>query len=160
MKEVWKEIEGYENYLVSSNGRIAKILKGDGNGKGYRYLKFKDNKRFYIHQLVAKMFIPNPRKFPIINHKNGDKNNNNVNNLEWCSYSHNIKEAYRLGLNYSNSKKINQYSLDDKFIKQWKSMSEIQRKLGINYSGISKCCRNIRKTFKGYKWQYANEGDE
>lgn len=155
-QEIWKPIKGYENYIVSSKGRIAKILKGDSNGKGYRFIKFKDGKRIYIHRLVAENHIDNPNNEPIINHINGDKSDNRIENLEWCNYSYNEKEAYRLGLKDRKGTKINQYDLEGNFVKEWESMSEVERQLGYDYTGISSCCRNKMNTCHGYIWKYKN----
>lgn len=153
-KEIWKTVEGYNDYIVSSNGRVARILKGDDNGKGYRFIKFPDGKRIYIHQLIARAFISNPNNYPIINHKDGVKNNNNSNNLEWCNNSHNIKEAYRIGLHQPKYVKVVQKDLQGNVIKVWNSMKEIQEVLNIDYQRISKCCRGVRKTCKHYIWEY------
>lgn len=160
MKEVWRKVDKYEQYMISSKGRIAKILKGDSNGKGYRFLKTPDNKRIYIHQLVALEFIPNPNNYPIINHKDGNKENNCISNLEWCNYSHNIKEAYRLGFHKPTVKSVVQKDLTGRIIKKWKSMKEAQDKTGISYQKISRCCAKKQKQAEGFIWEYENEKEE
>lgn len=160
MKEIWKPVDGYEEYMVSSKGRIAKILKGDSNGKGYRFIKFSDNKRIYKHQLVARAFIPNPNNYSIINHIDGNKDNNDVKNLEWCNYSHNCKEAYRLGLHIPKGIPVVQKTLDGKFIKKWSSMREAERETGVAYECISRCCKGKLKTSGGYKWEYFENREE
>lgn len=71
------------------------------NEKGYYRVdlsKERKSKRFRIHRLIAKTFIPNPNNFPEVNHINGNKKDNCINNLEWCTHKHNMKEAYKLGL--------------------------------------------------------------
>lgn len=118
MKEIWKPIEGYEGlYEISNLGRVKsiqyfnhvnnksyprnKILKPLPNDRGYHRVdlsKFGRSKRYRIHRLVAEAFIPNPNNFPEINHIDGNKQNNSINNLEWCTRKHNMKEAYKLGL--------------------------------------------------------------
>ena len=127
MQEIWKDIEGYEGlYQVSNLGKIKsiqylnrvnnksyprnKILKIIINEKGYLKVdlyKLKKKKRFRIHRLVAQAFIPNPNNFPEINHINGNKQDNSINNLEWCTHSYNMKEAYKLGL-VTPPKKVSQ----------------------------------------------------
>lgn len=74
------------------------LLKGAVNNSGYKQVKI-DGKYECVHKIVAKLFLLNPRKYTEVNHKNGDKLDNNVSNLEWCSRQHNIKHAYDLGLN-------------------------------------------------------------
>ena len=127
MQEIWKDIEGYEGlYQVSNLGKIKsiqylnrvnnksyprnKILKIIINEKGYLKVdlyKLKKKKRFRIHRLIAQAFIPNPNNFPEINHINGNKQDNSINNLEWCTHSYNMKEAYKLGL-VTPPKKVSQ----------------------------------------------------
>ena len=153
--------------------------------KSQRYLRsnlWKDGKykTFSIHRLVAEAFLPNPNNFPVVNHKDGNKLNNRVDNLEWCTQSYNVKESYRLGLqkiltppmkedyvpwnkgkkmstdyiqkNYPK-KKVNQYSLNNDFIKCWGSISQAEKELGITH--ISNCCRGKRKSAGNYIWRYA-----
>lgn len=125
----------------------------------------KDGKRKTkrIHKLVAKAFIKNPNKYTIINHIDGNKTNNNINNLEWCTQKHNIQQSFLLGLSKRRrgeqnilSKKINQYNLQGKFIKQWNCMNDIERELNINLGNIWKACKGIKKTAGNYIWKYAN----
>ena len=116
--EIWKDIEGYEGlYQVSNLGRVksiygwcgnrfvkrTKILKLKINNKGYTkvYLyKNKKSKMFFVHRLVAMAFVPNPNNLPQVNHKDGNKLNNSIGNLEWCTCSENIKHAYKTGLKH------------------------------------------------------------
>ena len=103
MDEVWKDIEGYEGlYQVSNLGNVrslkyaggnkVKLLKQYTDKKGYKRIGLYKNgkyKLYMVHRLVTIAFIPNPNNLPIINHKDEDKTNNNVNNLEWCTYEYN-----------------------------------------------------------------------
>lgn len=120
-KEIWKDIKGYESlYQVSSYGRVKslitnKIRKEDTNNWGYKKVTLhKDgkSKSFFIHRLVATHFIKNPNKYSEVNHKDGDKSNNHISNLEWCTRSHNMKHAIENELitpptNYKNGKWLN-----------------------------------------------------
>lgn len=182
--EIWKPVVGYEElYEVSSMGKIKslnnrsnhkkeKILKPIKDKDGYlRICLCKNNKKKIkaIHRLVAEAFISNPNNKPVINHKDGIKYNNNVNNLEWCTISENSKHAYdnRLriiserqkefcrSLHIKNMKRINQYDMEDNFIKTWNSIADIKRQLKID--NISACCKGIRKQSGNFKWRYADE---
>lgn len=105
--EEWRDIEGFKGlYQVSNLGRVKSLKKGIilsicDNGNGYKVVNLKVNRIQHmktVHRLVATAFIPNPENKKEINHKNGDKSNNSVENLEWCTRSENGKHAYRTGL--------------------------------------------------------------
>jgi hypothetical protein len=122
-EEIWKPIKGYEEcYEISNKGRVRNIktgqIKTNSIGKvGYPvvYLgkcnKYLKAKRMYLHRLLAEHFIPNPENKLTVNHIDGDKTNNNLDNLEWASYSENIKHAYDTGLHIATR------NLDDETIK-------------------------------------------
>lgn len=119
-KTVWKDVAGYEGiYEVSNTGeirsfdkwvdiglgrkqfKIARILRPGKGSHGYLTIAFckdKIQKSVCIHRIVIETFIPNPLKYRCVNHKDGNKLNNNVENLEWCSHSMNNKHAYDTGL--------------------------------------------------------------
>jgi hypothetical protein len=125
MKEIWKDIPGYEtSYQVSDLGRIksfcrnkkGRILKLNLTNKGYYIIALsKDNniKGKLVHRLVANSFIPNPFNKPQVNHKNGIKTDNNVNNLEWMTALENIRHSYDNQFIFSESgiKKLKRISL-------------------------------------------------
>ena len=103
MEEIWKSIEGHKDKIEVSNfGRIRKIIefkKKDYDG----YIRIELNKNSNkgseaIHRLVAKHFLENPDKKTIVNHKNGIKTDNRLENLEWCTPSENMKHAHKIGL--------------------------------------------------------------
>lgn len=105
MKEIWKDITGYEDkYQISNTGKVKsfvgkhKILKLTNND-GYMYVglnKDKKQKRFRVHRLVAEAFVVNNHNHPIVNHLDGDKSNNNYNNLEWCTQEYNMSHKIEL----------------------------------------------------------------
>lgn len=112
-------------------------------------------------------FIPNPKNLPCINHKDENKYNNFVDNLEWCSYSYNTKynNSMRTRLDTRNSnqsygceKKVYQYDLQGNLVKLWPSLKSINRELGYTATNISSCCldKQYRKTAYGYKWSYTS----
>lgn len=188
--EVWKDIKGYEGlYQVSNLGNIrslnaminckgargidkhiryGRVLSKAIGTTGYYIIVLSKNsktKQARIHRLVAEAFIDNPNNYPCVNHIDGNKLNNNVDNLEWCSHSHNNKEAYRLGLKKStwkgkinkenpNSKPIMQFDLEDNFIRNWESAEQVKRELGYCAENIRSCCNGRRKKANGYKWKF------
>lgn len=100
-------------------------------------------------------FIPNPDNLPQVNHKDEDKQNNNVLNLEWCSNLYNMR--YGTGRKRAAEhccKPVNQYNLDGTFVRRWKSAADAG-KHGYTKNAITVCCQNNRRTHKGYIWRYA-----
>lgn len=130
-----KQIQNYENYYIYDNGDVlnentGKILKGSINEGGYKYYRLsKDTqkKMFYAHRLVAEAFLPNKNNLPVVNHKDGNKLNNNLDNLEWVTYSENTQHAYKENLIKSVSKK--EYYKEDLENEEWKKIENFN-----NYS--------------------------
>lgn len=154
-KEQWIILKFSNNYLLSNYGRIFslktnKILKTPMYGNGYKIIVI-DRKTYLLHRLVAKYFIPNPENKKEVNHKDGNKTNNYVENLEWCTYSENLIHAYNSGLN-KKIKKIGQYK-NGVLVNIYKSAREAEL-YGFENQNISKCCNNKRKTHKGYEWRF------
>lgn len=180
--EIWKDIEGYNGrFQVSNLGRIKtfnykntgveKILKPKKHSKGYLHIQLMSgelNKTFTIHRLVAEAFIPNPENLPCVNHKDENKTNNNVDNLEWCDRKYNNNYSMKLHPERFVNKKssdvykrrldlrVNQFDLNGNLIKTWDNSRTIQNETGMSDWSISECCRNKRHTAYGYIWQYAN----
>ena len=187
MKEIWKDIKGYEGlYQVSNFGNIKslarkntfycvlrkeylerpvkeRILKTNDKNAKYKQVHLLKNgvvKVYLVHRLVAQEFIPNPNDLPQVNHIDGNKYNNRIDNLEWCTASENNKHAFRIGLKeIYNKTKVNQYDLNGNFIKTWNCITEFYKEKGVSIksSTISMCCKGKRKTAYGYKWKYADE---
>ena len=105
MKEIWKSIEYFPNYQISNYGNVKnkeKILKPLLCSSGYLFVRLYNKtevKNLKIHRLVATAFIKNPQNKSCVNHIDGNKKNNNVKNLEWCTYKENSLHAYKIGLN-------------------------------------------------------------
>ena len=178
-KELWKQIKEYPNYEVSSLGRIKskkrEVIRSNGRNymikekilnqdisKGYcRVSFFVDGKikHCLVHRLVAEAFIPNTNNLLEINHKDENKLNNCVNNLEWCTSKYNCNYGNRNTKIINKRKKpINQYNLDGGFIKTWESAEEIAKVFNKqNGSHINRCCKGVFKQMYGYIWRYANE---
>ena len=181
MKEIWKDIKDYEGlYQVSNWGRVKslrrlitnqynsfyieeKILKIWKNNNGYGLVTLSKNgthKKFQVHRLVALHFLPNHSNLPEVNHKDENKTNNSVDNLEWCDRLYNVRcgtgieRQKKKQLNdIKKSKSVLQYDLEGNFIKEWKSTMDCGRN-GYNHGHIADCCRGERKTHKGFIWRY------
>lgn len=185
MKEVWKDIKGYEGlYQVSNLGRIRnfdkyihtklinneivlkkrKIMKQSITWDGYLRVtltKNKKHKSIKVHRLVAEAFIPNYNEYPQVNHKDENKLNNCVNNLEWCSNEYNYNYGTRKQrASQSKKKMIRQYDKNNNLIKEWKGIVDIEKELGYLRSGIIGCCKGRYKTSHGFVWKYREAEDE
>lgn len=172
MEEIWKPIEGYPGYEISNLGRIksfrqnakGKITYGNKDKKGYLTKALYDTdgfpKTFKVHRLVAQAFIPNPDNLPQVNHKDEDKTNNCITNLEWCDNEYNSKYGTRLQrVSEANrccpttSKGI--YSVDKNGNKEFfDSIGETERQLGLNHSNIVRTLKGRSKTCGGRQWFY------
>lgn len=183
MEEIWKDIDGYEGlYQVSNMGRVKSLERTRnmnlpshkkpapvseriltfGKSLGYRSVtlaKCGVNKHFRVHKLVALAFIPNPDNKTQINHKDGDKHNNRVDNLEWVTPKENQRHAIKLGLRDDSfrRKTVNQYDRDGNFIRSWNGYVEIRDKLGFPVQAICGCCKGRNPTAYGYVWRLADE---
>ena len=157
--EVWKPIKGYEGlYEVSNLGNVKslprkstckneRILKPCVDLKGYLEVVLSKNskhKTYRIHRLVADTFIPNINNQPMVNHKDENKMNNQVSNLEWCDNKHNIR--------YSLSKQIVRIGKDGTS-KVYDTMTDVVDD-GFRLAHVVSCCKGKRKTTGGYSWQY------
>lgn len=186
MKEVWKDVFGYEDfYQVSNLGRVRSLTrlvqnkaskKRDGyntiikgkfpkqhkNVSGYLTVdlcKEKRHKKFLVHRLVALHFIPNPGMLDQVNHIDGNKTNNRVENLEWCTQIENARHAVETGLfRPHNERRI--VGIDKKGNKRYfKSAAEAGRTLSIDSGSICSVCTKHnphRHTAGGYKWEYVD----
>lgn len=166
MKEIWKDIQGYEGrYQISNYGHIKSLKRNGCSGgtirleekHGYvrvRLWKESTVKNYSVHKLVALSFIPNPSNKQYINHKDGNKKNNHADNLEWCSHKENMIHAYNTGL--VKTKKIKQIK-NGKVIKIFLNVRRASIETGIQYASIYWCANGIYKQAGGFEWQYCNE---
>ena len=174
MTEIYKDIKDLEGlYQVSNFGNVLslnyhrsgkpKLLKPRKIKGGYLQVLFCKNgemKNYLVHRLVAETFLPNPNNFPEVNHKDEDKTNNSVENLEWCDGKYNQNYGTRneriskANTNGKLSKPVLQFSKTGELIREWPSTQECSRN-GFNQSAVAECCQGKRKSHKGFKWQYA-----
>lgn len=165
MTEAWKAIDGYDGlYEVSNTGLVrslnynhtgrAKILKLGNNGLGYLAVNLcKDgiHKRMLVHRLVAEAFVPNPQNLETVNHRDEDKTNNNVSNLEWLSRTDNL--AYSQPQQAERKVRM----LDKKtgeLLATFPSLQEAERQTGIADSNICSCLKGRYKSAGGFVWKY------
>lgn len=178
--EIWKHVKGYEGlYEVSNKGRVKSNIKfhgvlnrimNPGLSSGYFTLtlyKNKTRKTKRVHRLVAENFIDNQKNKREVNHIDGNKLNNNVNNLEWCTSSENTIHSFKIGLqkppkpmlgkfgkNHHRSKTVLQLTLDGVFVSEYGSQKEASRKTKIHQGDISECCNMKYNMAGGYIWRF------
>lgn len=176
--EVWKPIPNYEGYYEVSNvGKVRSVTRTIIDSKGRQFTRkgkelspglkngylrvtlSKDgiNKDIYIHRLVATVFLPNPNNLPVINHKDENKLNNCIENLEWCTYEYN--NNYGTTKERSAQKRSKPVIMCDKEthepIKEFPSLAEAARSLDMSSHGnISMVLNGTRQSASGYWWKY------
>lgn len=186
--EEWRDIKGYEGiYQISDCGRVKSLGRMVHMHNGYRYT----NERFlrpdikkngylfyhlypgdrtekseYAHRLVAQAFIPNPSHKKDVNHIDGNKLNNCVDNLKWVTRSENQIHAYNvlkrtrehpMGWDNKLAKHIVQLDLDGTFVKKWASSCDFQRQTGKTEANVRRCLKGKQKTAYGFRWVYLED---
>ena len=154
-----KDIIGYEGlYAITSCGKVysyrtKKFLKPQKAGAGYLEVSlYKDGKqkKYLIHRLVAEAYLPNPEGLPQVNHRDENKENNALPNLEWCDQKYNINYG-------SHNQKISKPVYCEELNKTFDSARAAARELGLDNSHIIKCCKGKLKTTGDFHWRYQEE---
>lgn len=178
MEEIWKTINGWENYQISNYGRVrntktSKILSCT-TLRGYKRVHFNDrcncrDEKILVHRLVAEAFIPNPNNYPCVNHKDENKMNNfvwvnidgsvdsNKSNLEWCTNLYNVNYGTAIQRKSETlSKPVKQYSKNGELISTYNSIKDAEKQTGIFGTSITACCKQKpgHKSAGGFKWRY------
>ena len=183
-REIWRDIPNWEGlYQASILGDVrgvltGKILAKSVNNNGYdRVCLSRDgnSRKYLVHILVSKTFMPNPDNKPCVDHINGDRRDNRVENLRWCtqkencnyentrrkmSIAHSGEKALmfgKFGFEHNRSKSVCQLSMSGLLVGVFGSMAEAERNTGVKWTAISRVCRNKRRSAGGYIWKYANE---
>lgn len=162
LPHVLKENEVYISgtdwkYTVDTDGQVYSVRYGRylthyKNTGGYMKVDF-CSKSFYVHRLVGIAFIDNPENLPEINHKNGNKADNSIENLEWITAEDNIRHALLNG--YFQGRGVNQIDSEGKVIAKYSRISEASRATGVYATSIVRCAKGKMKTSGGYRWEYS-----
>ena len=168
---VWEKIESFDNYSISNEGNVRndstmKYLKQHLNNKGYPMVNlWKNNKGHWktVHRLIAIAFIPNPEGKPCINHIDGNRNNNKIENLEWCTHSENQLHRSRiLGKTRFPKEALQATRMPTLCVETgtvYESVNEAARQCGLWQQSISKVLDNNTRTTGGFHWRrYCNGG--
>lgn len=168
--EIWKpiQVQGFEGlYLISNLGNVWSVRKNKNlkhgiNGGGYKFVVLYNHgkaKIVRIHRILAEYFIPNPNNYPCVNHKDENKLNNSLDNLEWCTAEYNSNYGTckeRIGL--TNGIPVLKYDLEGNFISEYPTMTEAERNEGIDHANICICCEGKISHCNNFIWIY--KGDE
>lgn len=186
--EIWKPIKGYEGiYEISNYGRVKRLARSytcrqwQGGTSHYRlkemYIKARISNVGYervglykrvngklsasyksVHRLVAEHFIDNPNHYPCVNHLDCNRLNNKVDNLEWCTASHNNRYSYVMGTRIPpHMKQIAQLDLKGNVIAKWDSIAEASRRCGIVKANIGKVLHGERSQAGGFRWAFVEQ---
>lgn len=166
--ELWKTIKGFEKYEVSNTGKVRnaktkKIINPYVSKEGFFTINIYNNdkkrERKFIHRLVAETFLTDFETWQVVEHKDQNKLNNNVNNLEWVNKGNSI--SFNKGVHkraIKRRKPLNMYDLEGNLIKRFESVKQAAQELALNENSISLCARGIVKQYCGRKFEYIMEG--
>lgn len=181
MTEEWRDVKGAEGeYEVSNKGQVRSvtrkikqknrwgttsmafvrggILRGRPDKNGYLEVCI-HGKNAKIHRLVADAFIPHKKCQTIVNHKNGVKDDNRAENLEWATVQKNAWHARFVLKSLCGGKRraVEQLDMNDRYVRRYDSLADAARAIGCTSTTICDCCKGKRKSYGGYQWRYADE---
>ena len=166
-EEIWKKIDGYENYEVSNLGNVKNSDTGNifklNTKNGYKYVTLRNSKKdksYRVNRLVALAFIPNddPENKTYVNHIDGKKFDNSVKNLEWITPSNSVIHALETGLlKKTQAKKVHQCDKEGNLIKTFESITEASKETGINTGSITKACKSKQAPTGNFIWKFDDE---
>lgn len=162
-----KEYPLNTNYIISEDGKIYskranKFLTPKVNWDGYHRIQIWENQKCKFvswHRVVAETYLDKPDGCDIVNHKNGVKNDNRVENLEWVTQKENIQHSWRTGLSKTN-RSVDMLTLEGEYVRTFNSGNEAGEYVKKHSSGITKCCKGNIKTCGGYKWRYSETSND
>ena len=174
---MWKEIPNTDGlYLISDEAKVFsvrsnRLIKPQMLHNGYWRVELNicgEAKRYFLHRLVAEVFIPNPNNYPCINHKDENPSNNHADNLEWCTHKYNsnygtcqerIKKHRKTpsGVDNPQSKAVYQFDLDGNFVAEYGSCGEAGRKTGLRAASIARAANGSRRQYAGFYWGETKE---
>ena len=179
--EIWKTItQSNDNYLISNYGRVKSLERKLNDGRvwqerimkpklssGYPAVSLRVDNTYVterVHRLVGFAFLDGYKKGYVINHKDGNKLNNHVSNLEWCTQKHNMQHARSTGLNNApqrmheaNCKKTVQLDSENNIIKIYDSAKDAAIAVNCPIQNITRVCRKERNSARGYRWMYLED---
>ena len=162
--EQWSIISNSDGYMVSNFGRMWSphigLMKASGGKIGYPRVNLRKNKKsilMFVHVLVARAFVDNPDNKPFVNHKDGNKSNNNVCNLEWCTQAENVQHSFDVLNRYQSQqdhrkKSIIAFRHGMSIVLEFDGIRVASRFLEIPYQGIQKCLKKPHHTYNGWKF--------
>ena len=169
INESWKPVPFLEGYYEASNlGNVRRAAEGSGtrvgrcvrvrrDSRGYLYFTSSircETHRVSVHRAVVWAFLGPPMSGKTeVNHKNGNKEDNNILNLEWCSRAENCQHAYRTGLR-KDQRAVVQWTLDGRVITVHQSLRCATQATGANINSIVRACKDFHRTAGGYRWTY------
>ena len=154
-------VRSLDGEVVTKRGvrkkKAGVILRPVIGKKGYCVVGLGKGNRWYVHRLVAVAFLPNPNNLPMVNHKDENRANNKVDNLEWCDNRYNLNYGSvkdKMRRHCSIRKQVLQIDKDGSVVNTFDSLADAAKNVGVPYQNIAFCCKYSSRTAGGYRWRY------